>query len=199
MVSLNQTNTERFFVAEVWCIIGGSDGRDRHLAEELIRTGSSVAMLKGDVSHLAMLVNAYGDAILPIEVRDGEDESLVEALRHVDESYGHVDAIAVILDPWTEDEPTVENSTPSLTKDRAGLAHAAQVLTSSLPGSTIVLVTGQLNANEEEGLSTRMLNAVLEDRLRRSVPFTVQNSRTIEVLHVDDIAGRLEQNVAAQT
>ncbi|MFU8945368.1 hypothetical protein ACLRGF_01410 [Mycetocola zhadangensis] len=183
-------------MAEVWCIVGGSDGRDRYLAEELIHTGNSVAILKNDVSHLAMLVNAYGDAILPIEILDEGDEALAEALHHVEESFGQVDVIAVLLDPCTENE--IEQVSTSLTKDRAGFAYAVEVLTSSLPGSTIVIVTGQLNASKDDQLRTRMLNAALEDRLRHAVPFTAQNNRTIDVIYVDDVPARLNTKGAAK-
>ncbi|MCP2032134.1 NAD(P)-dependent dehydrogenase (short-subunit alcohol dehydrogenase family) [Okibacterium sp. HSC-33S16] len=178
-------------MSEVWCIVGGSDGRDRYLAEELIRTGNSVAILKNDVSQLAMLVNTYGEAILPIEIRDSGDEALVDALAHVEASYGHVDAIAVVVDWWPEGTDAQDPPDLSLTKRPAGFEHAAEVLAANLPGSRVVIVTGRMHASAEDRLTARMLNTVLEDRLRHAALSGAQAGRPIDVLHVADVSAQL--------
>lgn len=167
-------------MSEVWCVVGGSDGRDRYLAEALIQSGHTVAVIKENVSDLAMLVNRYGDAILPIELRDAEEGSLLAGLDGVHDSLGPVDTIAVILEHWVGEDAVDLTSVPRPVERRL-----FALLAASLPGSAVVVVTGETDANEQDRLTTQMLNSALESRLRRVLSSLEQPNRALSVVAID--------------
>jgi len=139
-------------MSQVWCVIGGADGRAELVASSLIDGGNDVAIPSHDVSGLAMLVSRYHDAVLPIELGDAELSTLEGALEAIEESYGAIDAFAIILDAQMP----------------AGVIAAGKALAQLRSEASIVLVTGSTTDDDEQRATQRMLNTVFEARLHKA-------------------------------
>jgi hypothetical protein len=83
-------------MAEVWCIVSDANEESRNLVELLVQERHQVAVIAPDVAPLALLVNTYADALLPIELTSPDLLSLTDAQWSVEENFGAVDVIALV-------------------------------------------------------------------------------------------------------
>jgi len=157
-------------MSQVWCVIGGEDGRAELVASSLIDGGNDVAIPSHDVSNLAMLVARYHDSVLPIELGDAELSTLEGAVDAIEESYGAIDSFAIIVDAQVP----------------AGVIAAGKALAQLRPAASIVLVTGSVTDNDEQRETQRMLNTVFEARLHKVAPAEVMQQRRISVVELSD-------------
>ncbi|WP_159499678.1 hypothetical protein [Microbacterium sp. 18062] len=80
---------------DLWCIAGDADATGCRLAEVLLDDGQRVAVVTTDVAPFAMLVNAHGDAFLPIEVGAVEGQPSSRAVSAIEENDAIVGVILV--------------------------------------------------------------------------------------------------------
>jgi hypothetical protein len=83
-------------MAEVWCIVSDANEESRNLVELLLQERHQVAVIAPDVAPLALLVNTYADALLPIELTSPDLLSLTDAQWSIEENFGAVDVIALV-------------------------------------------------------------------------------------------------------
>lgn len=167
-------------MSEVWCVIGGPDGRSGTMAHALIARGNAVAIPSADVSPFAMLVNRHHDAVLPVETRDAELDTLRDALDAIEESFGAIDVIAVIL-------PTPDPPQGLANAVTARIAATAHTFVQLRPDSSTVIVTGTPDDTAERENDLRVLNAALEARLRKAVASRLTTHRQVSVATMSEI------------
>lgn len=191
-------------MSEVWCVIGGLDGRSGLVADALIARGNAVAIPSADVSSFAMLVNRHHDAVMPVETADAELDTLRDALDAIEESFGAIDVIAVI--PPMQDLPrslpspdrlrSISPRSTSASSDTTASTDAATARISATahtfvhlrPDASIVIVTGPANDDDAaREADLRVLNAALESRLRKAVAGTSRDRRQVCVATTTEI------------
>jgi NAD(P)-dependent dehydrogenase (short-subunit alcohol dehydrogenase family) len=79
--------------AKTWFITGTSRGFGREWAEAALERGDSVAATARDLSSLDALVDAHGDAVLPIALDVTDREAAFAAVAQAHEHFGGLDVV----------------------------------------------------------------------------------------------------------
>ncbi|MGI9126374.1 MAG: SDR family NAD(P)-dependent oxidoreductase, partial [Mycobacterium sp.] len=79
--------------SRVWFITGASRGLGRQWAIAALDRGDRVAATARDISALADLCNAYGDAVMPIRLDVTDRDDCVAAVRAAHDNFGRLDII----------------------------------------------------------------------------------------------------------
>ena len=79
--------------AKTWFITGTSRGFGREWAEAALERGDSVAATARDASSLDALVEAYGDAVLPLRLDVTDHDAAFAAVAAAHEHFGRLDVV----------------------------------------------------------------------------------------------------------
>lgn len=80
-------------VKKIWFITGASRGFGRHWAEAALRRGDAVAATARNPEQLKQLADAYGDAILPLQLDVTHRASVYEAVNRAHAAFGRLDIV----------------------------------------------------------------------------------------------------------
>jgi NAD(P)-dependent dehydrogenase (short-subunit alcohol dehydrogenase family) len=80
-------------MSKIWMITGTSRGFGREWAMAALERGDSVAATARDTSTLQELVDAYGDAVLPISLDVTDRKADFAAVAHAHEHFGRLDVV----------------------------------------------------------------------------------------------------------
>lgn len=78
---------------KVWFITGTSRGFGRHWAEAALQRGDKVAATARNIETLAQLVEAYGDALLPLELDVTKRAAARDAVAKAHDTFGRLDVV----------------------------------------------------------------------------------------------------------
>jgi NAD(P)-dependent dehydrogenase (short-subunit alcohol dehydrogenase family) len=80
-------------MSKVWFITGASKGFGREFAKAALGRGDSVAATARNVDTLTDLVDAYGDAVLPITLDVTDNAAIVAAVEQAHDRFGRLDVV----------------------------------------------------------------------------------------------------------
>jgi NAD(P)-dependent dehydrogenase (short-subunit alcohol dehydrogenase family) len=80
-------------LAKTWFITGASKGFGREWAEAALERGDKVAATARNLETLEVLVNTYGDAVIPIQLDVTDREADFEAVKKAADSLGQLDVV----------------------------------------------------------------------------------------------------------
>jgi NAD(P)-dependent dehydrogenase (short-subunit alcohol dehydrogenase family) len=80
-------------MSKVWFITGASKGFGREFAKAALGRGDSVAATARNVDTLTDLVDAYGDAVLPITLDVTDNAAIVAAVAQAHDRFGRLDVV----------------------------------------------------------------------------------------------------------
>jgi NAD(P)-dependent dehydrogenase (short-subunit alcohol dehydrogenase family) len=80
-------------MSKTWFITGTSKGFGREWADAALARGDRVVATARDVAQLRPLVEAYGDAVLPLSLDVTDREAVFEAVRTAAEHFGGLDVV----------------------------------------------------------------------------------------------------------
>lgn len=154
---------------QTWCIAGGDDGADRQLADALLRSGNTVAIVGRNVAPFALLVDDYADAIMPVELTATTSEALAEVRQSIELNLGEVTHFGVLLGELGEgavDEVAARllGKLAGAGKRRDGLGPAEYSQRSWPSGAQLILVRTPAGVASVDARAVE--NADLEARIR---------------------------------
>lgn len=80
-------------MSKVWFITGSSRGLGRSFAEAALSRGDLVAAAARNIANLKELIDAYGDAVLPVEADVTHKAAVFEGVKRAAEHFGRLDVI----------------------------------------------------------------------------------------------------------
>ena len=80
-------------MAKTWFITGASKGFGREWTEAALERGDRVAATARNLETLEVLVNTYGDAVLPIQLDVTDREADFKAIKKAADSLGRLDVV----------------------------------------------------------------------------------------------------------
>ncbi|MFC1404191.1 MULTISPECIES: SDR family NAD(P)-dependent oxidoreductase [Streptacidiphilus] len=89
----SKTATSKTATTKTWFVTGASRGFGRVWTEAALERGDSVAATARDISTLAPLVEAWGDAVLPIELDVTDREAAFAAVESARARFGTLDVV----------------------------------------------------------------------------------------------------------
>jgi NAD(P)-dependent dehydrogenase (short-subunit alcohol dehydrogenase family) len=80
-------------MSKVWFVTGSSRGLGRNFVEAALSRGDKVAATARNTGHLAELVAAYSDTVLPLELDVTDKAAVFESVKRAKEHFGRLDVI----------------------------------------------------------------------------------------------------------
>jgi NAD(P)-dependent dehydrogenase (short-subunit alcohol dehydrogenase family) len=80
-------------MSKVWFVTGSSRGLGRNFVEAALSRGDQVAATARNTASLDELVDAYGEAVLPLELDVTDKAAVFESVKRAEEHFGRLDVI----------------------------------------------------------------------------------------------------------
>ncbi len=80
-------------MSKVWFVTGSSRGLGRNFVEAALSRGDQVAATARNIASLDELVDAYGEAVLPLELDVTDKAAVFESVKRAEEHFGRLDVI----------------------------------------------------------------------------------------------------------